>query len=177
MGGFVFKEKLKRLKVDLKIWNREVFGSLDIEDRRKEIHMLDLIDEVVGLDEHEIELRNRERAWLSKDIQNTDSLLCQKSRAKWIKEGDANTGFFHRCINRRRKNNEIVRVYINGEWKEEVEKVKNGIFDFFKTHFGPSQQCRLKSSLDFARKKVSVAGNQMFTAAFTGEEVKYTIDQ
>jgi len=38
-GIFVFKEKLKKLKVDLKIWNREVFGDIDQvrEDIRKKI--------------------------------------------------------------------------------------------------------------------------------------------
>ncbi|KAL8497556.1 hypothetical protein ACS0TY_021043 [Phlomoides rotata] len=38
-GGFVLKEKLKRLKVDLKQWNMEEFGVLErrIENRRAEI--------------------------------------------------------------------------------------------------------------------------------------------
>jgi hypothetical protein len=31
-----------------------------------------------------------------------DSQLFQKSRSRWLKEGDANTGFFHASINRRR---------------------------------------------------------------------------
>jgi len=28
---FVFKEKLKKLKADLKIWNREIFGYVNLE--------------------------------------------------------------------------------------------------------------------------------------------------
>ena len=34
-GIFVFKEKLKRLKADLKVWNKEVFG--DANQSSKEI--------------------------------------------------------------------------------------------------------------------------------------------
>jgi len=29
-GIFVFKEKLKKLKADLKVWNRESFGNINL---------------------------------------------------------------------------------------------------------------------------------------------------
>lgn len=53
LGRDVLKEKIKKLKEDIKIWNNDSFGDLDkrIMARREEISKMDLIDEVLGLDE------------------------------------------------------------------------------------------------------------------------------
>ncbi|KAL8480457.1 hypothetical protein ACS0TY_027113 [Phlomoides rotata] len=51
-GGYVVKEKFKRLNEDLKVWNKNVFGSLEknIEEHKKEIWKLDTLDEILGLE-------------------------------------------------------------------------------------------------------------------------------
>jgi len=43
----IFKEKLKFFKFDLKVWNRDVFGCLDTNNKRilKEIEKLDTQDD------------------------------------------------------------------------------------------------------------------------------------
>ena len=53
-GFFVLKEKLKRLKLDLKIWNREVFGNVNQAggNLQKKIQDLDPRDDENDLDEH-----------------------------------------------------------------------------------------------------------------------------
>ncbi|KAL8536190.1 hypothetical protein ACS0TY_011723 [Phlomoides rotata] len=82
--GFVLKEKLKRLKMDIKQWNKEVFRQIDgkIEDRQNKIQELDMIDEAMGLEQHEIIQRNEERASLLYDIKCRDNILQQKARCK-----------------------------------------------------------------------------------------------
>ena len=66
-GIFVFKEKLKKLKADLKVWNKEVFG--DVNQTSKEIQQrldeLDIRDDEDGLDETEREERTSLFAKLS----------------------------------------------------------------------------------------------------------------
>lgn len=71
------KEEFKRLKAHLKEWNREVFGTMDIKIkmRRKEIHELDTIDEVFGLEEQEIMRSNEQRAYLLRDLKLLASIL------------------------------------------------------------------------------------------------------
>lgn len=63
-AGFCLKEKLKMLKVDLKIWNKNVFGNLDnqIDCRKLEIEALDKLDDAFGLEEDEISRRNQATA-------------------------------------------------------------------------------------------------------------------
>ncbi|KAL8495410.1 hypothetical protein ACS0TY_019521 [Phlomoides rotata] len=69
-GGYVVKEKFKKLKTDLKIWNKSVFGRLDdnIEKNRSEIQRLDVIDDVFDLEEAEIIRRKEDMAMLFRDL-------------------------------------------------------------------------------------------------------------
>lgn len=127
------KEKFKMLKNDLKIWNKQVFGSIErnIDNFREEIRKLDMIDEVFGLEEYEVIKRNESNALLLRELKRKHTLSYQKARCKWINEGDCNTRFFHNYINRRRKINELIGIKVDGEWKEEVVDVKNDIFYHF----------------------------------------------
>jgi len=49
-GIFVFKEKLKKLKANLKSWNIDIFGNVNQigEDLQKKIHELDARDDGVS---------------------------------------------------------------------------------------------------------------------------------
>lgn len=38
------------------------------------------------------------------------SILWQNQQLGWLQEGDANSRFFHRCVEIRRKNNEIMCI-------------------------------------------------------------------
>ncbi|XP_068473127.1 uncharacterized protein [Phaseolus vulgaris] len=71
-GIFVLKEKLKKLKADLKVWNKEVFG--DMNQTSKEIQQrldeLDFHDDEVGLYELEREERKSLFAKLSEEVKN-----------------------------------------------------------------------------------------------------------
>ncbi|KAL8485330.1 hypothetical protein ACS0TY_027578 [Phlomoides rotata] len=74
----------------------------------------------------------------------------KKSRNRWIREGDANTSFFHKYINKRRKCNETTRINIDGVWREEVAEVKKDIFEFFKNHFSMKRLDKPRIGLNFA---------------------------
>jgi len=58
---FVCKEKLKKLKADLKIWNREVFGYVNLEGDKivKKVQELNARDDESDLDE-----QGREERWV-----------------------------------------------------------------------------------------------------------------
>lgn len=61
---------------------------------------------------------------LFKVLKDKDSLLAQKAKFKWLRKGDANTRFYNRVINKRRKRNEIAGITINNVWREEVQDIR-----------------------------------------------------
>lgn len=127
------KTKLKQLKTFLKSWNKDSFGDLgkELGSLTESIGVLDKKSETTQLSELEI-LSTRdlfEELW--NKLKMKESLLYQKSRVKWIREGDANTGFFHACINGRRRRNRINALFDDSQWVETVEGIRLAI----KNHF------------------------------------------
>lgn len=69
-----------------------------------------------------------------------ESLIRQKSRVKWLKEGDLNTKFFYSTLKQRRRNNKIRCLEIDGIRCEEESVLKLYITDFYKNLF--NQACQ-----------------------------------
>ena len=64
-----------------------------------------------------------------------ESLLKQKSRLHWIKEGDSNTKFFHSCLQDRRRKNQILSLQVEGRCVDQVGEVKMEVRRFFEEGF------------------------------------------
>ncbi|RVW41731.1 putative mitochondrial protein [Vitis vinifera] len=84
--------KMKEIKKKLKVWNKEVFGRLEIN----KASALQQVDFWIG--------------W-------------KHSREIWLREGDRNTGFFHRMASAHRRNNALDRIKVNGEWIVEEQEM------------------------------------------------------
>jgi len=123
---FVFEDKLKCLKVDLKRWNRNVFGHLELGKKNvlKEIEELDGQDEDDALPES---LRMRRLALFSRVEEinkKLESLFKQKAITNWFAFGDSNSKFYPLVIRWRRIRNEVKGVEMGGVWCEELEALK-----------------------------------------------------
>ena len=77
-GIYIFKEKLKKLKADLKVWNKEVFGDVNLarEELQKRINELDVRDDDRGLEESEREERRSLLAELNKVLFKQEAVIC-----------------------------------------------------------------------------------------------------
>ena len=51
----------------------------------------------------------------------------QKSRETWLKEGDKNTGFFHKMANSNRKRNCLKKIKVNGTWLSKDHDIQRGV--------------------------------------------------
>jgi len=110
--------------------------------------------------------------WIA--AQSHESLLRQKARATWVKEGDCNSRFFHLLVNANHRNNNLNGVWIDEAWIEESVRVKEADKLFFLHRFLETDQHR--PQLDgISFQTISNQQNDMLTAKFQEEEVKEVV--
>ena len=68
----------------------------------------------------------------------------QKSREIWLKDGDRNTGFFHKMAKANRRGNQITKMRINGVWITEEIELKQGIVEAFKSLLSETGEWRAR---------------------------------
>ena len=123
------KEKLKILKQKIKLWNKDHFGDISekIKQIQLELNHLEVSSNISLLSPDTAAARKKLQEDLWTAAQAHESLLRQKARTKWIKEGDCNSKYFHRLINYNRRVNAVKGVQIGGSWVEEPTRVKEEV--------------------------------------------------
>lgn len=79
--------------------------------------------ESVGLSENGVVVRRKKFAELRKGLNDKHSLIRQKSWVIWLKEGDANTSFFHASLAGRRRHNQLVAIKVDDICIEEAAQI------------------------------------------------------
>ena len=173
---FIFKEKLKRLKANLKIWNKEVFGDVNLANKeaQNKIEVLDERDDVCGLTGSEREERMVLLAELNKAKFKQEAVMFQKERQSWIKQGDLNTMFFHSFVKWRRVRNQLHGFHVNGKWCEDKEVIKEKVQTFFKDRFARNDACQVRlDNVKFC--SISDSDNDMLIDDFSEEEIRAAV--
>ncbi|RVW23312.1 LINE-1 reverse transcriptase-like [Vitis vinifera] len=125
--------KMKEIKKKLKVWNKEVFGRLET-NKASALYQLDFWDRVESeriLSMEEAELKKEAKDSFKKWVLLEEAHWRQHSREIWLKDGDRNTGFFHRMASAHRRNNAMDRIKVNGEWLVEEQEVREGVVNSF----------------------------------------------
>ncbi|KAK2356246.1 hypothetical protein QL285_093594 [Trifolium repens] len=174
--GHIIKERLKGLKVEIKKWNLEESGEVDarISKLRSDIEEVDLWSESLGISGEEVELRKGWFNELWKLLKSKDTMNFQKSRAKWLKEGDTNNKYFHACVKNRGRQNSIKALRVADGWIEGVVAIRAETVRFFSNHFSASDWVR--PNLDGIQfPLVSAADNDNLVAPFSLEEIEAVV--
>ncbi|MCI05525.1 transposon TX1 putative protein, partial [Trifolium medium] len=101
-------------------------------------------------------------------------MMFQRSRSRWLKEGDSNSHFFHACMKGRRSRNLISVLQVDGGWIEKPEEIRNWNVEFFKSHFKAMEWPR--PNLDgLMFSVVSEEQNTGLVVPFTMEEIQSVI--
>ncbi|XP_058784290.1 uncharacterized protein LOC131659066 [Vicia villosa] len=177
-GDFILKEKLRLLKDKLKMWNREVFGEIDleIEEGVRDINIADERLDPNSFDSFDGDLMFRKEASsrLWRNLRIKENMLLQRSKLSWLKEGDSNSGFFHKVMKQRRRHNHIGHILSSRGLVESVEDVREEVFHHFGNKFIEPEEVRpLLDGIDF--KAISSEEAVGLEKPFTEYEIKKAV--
>lgn len=139
--------KLKKTAIRLSEWSRGLFSKAKIHLQAALLVILRLDiaqeDRPLSPEERDLRARLKRRVIALAVIERSRKKQC--ARISNLKEGDANTKFFHRRVNARRRKNHIHRIKNEHGWVTEHEAKENLIQD----HFSHVMKKGAKSSKDF----------------------------
>jgi len=174
-GGYVLKEKFKMIKFALREWHQTHSQNLPakIMSLKDKISALDLKGETTALCDEEVEDLHGLTELFS--LSRINSSICwQQSRLNWLREGDANSKFFHGLMSSRKRRNNIPFFLVDGTVVEGVDNVRNSVFSHFQSHFRSSSLSRpTMGNMEF--KALSGREGAGLIKKFTVEEVKVAV--
>ena len=170
--SYILAAKLKALKGILKSWNMEVFGRVEVK-KKEALQRVSFWD---GLEkQRELILEEREERIRAK--QEFKSLAVmeeiswrQKSRELWLKDGDKNTGYFHKMANAYRRRNCLGKISINGKMLEKEAEIKVGLIEAFKNLFSAPLEWR-PSLPDLSFDEIGLENATKLEEDFSEEEI------
>lgn len=175
-GEYVLKEKIKRLKSSIKTWNRDQFGDTfkNYKKIEEELNKLEVDTIERCLEPYELMTRKKLQEELWAAALSQESLLRQKARSRWIREGDCNFRYFHLLINSSCRNNCLNGVMIDGSWIEEPTAVKEAVRLFFLKHFQESDYDR-PHLVGICFRNIGRQQNELLVEWFQEDEVKRAV--
>lgn len=144
---------MKTLSSTLTVWNKEVFGQLFWRKKKILARIGGIQKACDRFSNHFLINVEAELIQEYEQLLNQENLFWrQKSRDKWIQEGDRNTKFFHLTTLVRRRRNKIEGLFdSNGNWFSDAQSMKNIAVDFFANLFSAQDlvNCRFSISRSF----------------------------
>ncbi|XP_026420107.1 uncharacterized protein LOC113316095 [Papaver somniferum] len=147
--AFIYPQKLKGLKIAMKLWNQEVFGNVNVRLKQAQLRLessMRLSDE----DPSDVEKLNSMRSVAVEvnDIRMQQVIMLKrKSRNQWLVEVASNSNFFHNSIRIRRSSNTISElVDANGVTVTDCNQIRNLIVDYYEAKFNGDDSVPVESA-------------------------------
>ncbi|KAL8495044.1 hypothetical protein ACS0TY_019266 [Phlomoides rotata] len=132
--------KLKRLKNELRVWNKEVFGLIGNKIAAAKQVLSEVQAQVYDLGDSE-DLFNKEieaTVELNQILTQEQFLYAQKDRATWLRDGDRNTSFFQRLHRIKKAKTGIHAMLIDGNLTSDQAIIRAHIEQFYVQLFSAS---------------------------------------
>ena len=170
--SYVLVQKLKSLKIDLRRWNKEVFGDVNLRKNEllAQIQDLDLLKETRPLSVEEGVAKDQFKTDYEYVLLLEEIKWRQTSKATWLWEGDKNIRFFHRVANSNRRFDLIDHLVVNGALTSDQTEIGEGLVNFYQRLFSNDAVRRpLLDGLVFS--SIDEANSDQLDRPFTKDEV------
>ncbi|XP_024632722.1 uncharacterized protein [Medicago truncatula] len=164
------------IKICLKEWHQQHTKNIEgkILEVNNRISSLDTKGEEFDL----LEAETKEIRELSIELHSLSHVHTimnwQKAGMNWVKEGDANSKFFHNMMSNRQRRNPLHLLHVDGVIVEGVQNIRIAVFNHFASHYSSSDVVRPGiQGLNFRKLTYAQAGN--LVRPFSLEEVKHAI--
>ncbi|KAM2244521.1 hypothetical protein ACFXTI_005579 [Malus domestica] len=171
VGGDVTGRWMSRIndcRTQLQRWSRRKFKlrQQDIEQLTSQLGELQL-----NWGDHEEEINIKSRL-LDQLLAQEESVWKQRSRIKWLQDGDANTKFFHQSTMQRRRRNQVMKLKMeDGRWEEKPQRIKQLVDDYFLHLFTSIGSRSWGSVLEHVPSSVSDSMNNVLLAPISDAEI------
>ncbi|XP_077228445.1 uncharacterized protein LOC143861405 [Tasmannia lanceolata] len=176
---FILVQKLREAKFNIKEWNANVFGRIDIE---APILRQNLETTQIALATNPANTNLRMEANLAKlnysaIAQKEEALYRQKSRIQWLNLGDSNTKFFHSALKSRRNQNSIQGLQdVDGEITTDQSKIFDILVEFFQSLLNSqTNSVTPNDQIPNPRYKLSSEESSHLSKPFSSEEIKAAV--
>ncbi|XP_059284742.1 uncharacterized protein LOC132038032 [Lycium ferocissimum] len=170
--------KMKAVAKRLSCWSREAFGDIfkDVKEAEQQVEELEKKHIATPSDETRSNL-NKARAEFIRLVKNQEEIFSQKAKARWLKDGDKNTAYFHKVIkDRRRKLNLQSAMDNEGHRIEGHQNIAIAAIKHFEDLFSYQEIKGSFKILDILPQMVTEKMNSMLTAKPTKQEVTNAIE-
>jgi hypothetical protein len=176
-----WQTKIRRLRQHLRGWAKNVSGAYK-KEKTTILNKLDKLDKKVEsttLSQSELDLKHVLNERLAELLREEEIKWYQRTKAKHLLEGDANTKYYHLLANGRHRKTRIFRLEDENNIISGNAQLKGYITNYYKNLFGPSEvsQIMLDETQTEDISQISQLENDYLTEPISQEEVRAAIFQ
>lgn len=170
-------QKLKHMKAFYKQWNKETFGNVTIKVQEAE-STFKQAQERYEEDDTQVNYNSfiSAKDQLEQVLAQEEKFWRQKSRIKWLKDGDHNTKFFHAYAITQRRNSSITKLHNkDGAVVEEDGKIADLFVEHFTEAFRSAPHQLNPDVLNHIPSLLTTEDNAMICSVPTSDEIKAVV--
>jgi hypothetical protein len=175
---YVLSQKLKRLKLALKDWNKNVFGDIHVKVTEAEAHLNEIQMQIDtdGANDSLMNLQKNAQIKYDEALNMQEVFWKKKTRVQWHTDGDRNTGYFHRLAKIKNTNKLITSIRAGDVTLHEPNEIAEHITNHFKNLFSSNSFLQVNSLVeDVIPRMITDQANNMLTTLPSMEEVKNAV--
>ncbi|XP_024195622.1 uncharacterized protein LOC112198734 [Rosa chinensis] len=175
---FQVTKKITNTRMALDKWQRETFRVRQQQMMGVRTRLEEFMDATVTvtIQEEKKTLMDKLHVLLSEE----KAFWRQRAKIQWLKEGDSNTGFFHRKAANRKRKNVIHGLYDeNGVWRDDDKGMEQIVTSYFTQMFtsSPIDMEAMHHTLEAIQPCVSAEMNLQLCRNYTEEEIREALFQ